>query len=92
MLHFWVKIKLSDATTGYDYAYVEISEDGGISWDTPALTYNDITYSNWTEVFIGLSNYKTVPVKIRFRLRADGDDRVSDGWSIDDVSIYDATP
>jgi bacillopeptidase F len=91
-LSFWHKLYNSDCTTGYDYAYVEISEDGGISWDTPALAYNCVTYSTWGQIIVDLSNYKTVPIKIRFRLRADGDTRVGDGWDVDNVEIYDAVP
>ena len=90
VLTFWHKIDVPDN----DYGYVQVSTDGGFSWIT-LEDYVYITISTWKFVQIDLSDYKTSEVKIRFRLRADGDAYVGDGWYIDDVEVKeppDVTP
>lgn len=69
-----------------DYGYVEISTDGGSSWESTAL--DDFTGSGgWSEERIHIpDSYLTDNVKIRFRLDTDWLIRY-DGWYIDDVKI-----
>ncbi|MGA1841968.1 MAG: choice-of-anchor J domain-containing protein [bacterium] len=82
ILSFWHKILLYHQ---YDHGYVEISEDGGITWDILA-NFTDRYQSTWSLVRIDLSAYKTTPILIRFRLRANSSSQ-ADGWTIDDVRI-----
>jgi hypothetical protein len=87
LLKFWYKIYNPDCTSFYDYAYVEVSENGGVDWDI-IKSYNCVNKASWTPETLGLSAYtSSPPILIRFRFRADGDDRVGDGWYIDDVEI-----
>ncbi len=83
VLTFWHKINVPDYD---DDGYVEVSKDGGNTWATAADYYNT-TISTWSFVQINLSSYKSSAVKVRFRLRADSDATVGDGWCIDDVEI-----
>ena len=78
MLTFWHKYYVSGT-----YIYVEISKDGGFTWNSLA-SWGSVTLNTWGFVQIDLSGYKT-HVKIRFRLRSWSS--VADGWYIDDVEI-----
>jgi hypothetical protein len=82
VLTFWEKV----AVWNGDPVLVEVSEDGGTSW-VSVSTRQNIAINDWSFVPIDLSAYKSVPIKIRFRLRANGDGFVRGGWSIDDVRI-----
>jgi bacillopeptidase F len=88
-LTFWHRY---DIETGYDYAYVELSSDGGATWTSiaPAGPYgNRYTgpLSTFTLVTIDISAYKTsAAVVIRFRLQTDTSTQ-HDGWYIDDIGI-----
>ena len=81
-LEFWQKY---DLESGYDYGYVEITSDGGTTWTQ--LKSNTGTLSTWTKVKLDLSACAGKTVKLRFKLTADND-TTSDGWYIDDVSVY----
>jgi len=81
-LTFWHKIGVEK----YDHGYVDISEDGGITW-TNLADFTNTWRSTWTLVPpISLSDYKASPVKIRFRLRSNGSYQTW-GWDIDDVNV-----
>jgi len=81
VLAFWHRYNVQ---SNYDFCYVEISEDGGFTW---SLLKQFTGFTNTLFLYqIDLSNYKTSPVLIRFRLRDNGN-TVYDGWYIDDVSI-----
>jgi len=82
VLTFWHRYFVR---SGSDYCHVEISEDGGFNWSELA-SYTGYNRTLFPEQ-IDLSNYKTSPILIRFRLRDNGDQYVYDGWYIDDVSI-----
>ncbi len=72
--------------TGYDFGYVEVSTDGGSSWDAPVATYTGARVQ-WVRDQIDLAAYAGYPdVRIRFRLVTDGTVN-QDGWYIDDVAI-----
>ena len=93
VLSFWHKYSFSN-NNGYpcnniDYAYVELSTDGGWNWviDTSFTGY----LSTWSEVLLDLRGYRTDSVKVRFRL-ASGYTCESDGWYIDDVEIKEFNP
>ena len=89
VLTFWHKYSLAL----YDYLYVEVSSDGGFSWQTVQTLYHSQYQSTWTQEMIDLSPYISSSVKIRFRLR-EFPGYVADGWYIDDVEIreWDAVP
>jgi hypothetical protein len=76
--------------SGTDFCYVEVSEDGGFNWSELA-SYTGYTTTLFPEQ-IDLSNYKTSPILIRFRLRDNGDGYRYDGWDIDDVELKDLNP
>lgn len=80
-LTFWHRIGVYDG----DHGYVQISEDGGTTWSKLAdLTY--VWYSTWTYEQIDLSDYRSSPILIRFRLRSNRRDETW-GWDIDNVMI-----
>ena len=88
VLSFWHKYSISS----YDYAYVEISTDGGSTWSEITYWYHGQYISSWNMEQYDLRPYVGMQIKIRFRLR-ETDINVSDGWYIDTVSIgeFDAT-
>ena len=91
VLTYWYKMYNPDYSYysyDRDHAYVEISEDGGTTWTTLKDTTCSVV-STWTPVQIDLSAYKTSLIKVRFRLRGNGDSEVGDGWYLDDVEIKD---
>ena len=80
----WFKYALE---TGYDYAFVEYSLDGGTTWNpTPLATFNGFQ-SSWQQVTMDapmLDNQANVA--LRFRLKSDGG-VVYDGIYVDDVTL-----
>ena len=82
VLIFWHRYAVEPS---YDRIYVEISEDGGFNWSQLHFTYGYV--STLFCVQLDLSDYKSSSVLIRFRLRANTDGYVYDGWYIDDVRI-----
>jgi hypothetical protein len=82
VLYFWHKYSIAYA----DYALVEISTDGGISWSELISWYSDQYMNSWGMEQLNLSGYVGEQIKIRFRLR-ETNVNVSDGWYIDTVSI-----
>lgn len=84
----------------HDYAYVDVSTEGG-DWQnvTPGPT-GDYTGSSagWVEAEIDLSPFAGERVRVRFRLRADswfdylGQDYQYAGWYIDDVVVSSSKP
>jgi hypothetical protein len=82
-----------DLESGYDYATVEISTDGGASW-SEAASFNGVQTGSWDRVELDLAALDHAPdARIRFRL--DTDVSVTrDGWHIDDIVIrgFEALP
>jgi hypothetical protein len=87
VLTFWHKVDVPDAN---DVLYIEVSNDGGNTWTS--IIFSSYTFSTWRYVQINLDDYKTSTVKVRFRLRADGNATAGDGWYIDDVEIKEKSP
>lgn len=82
-LSFYEKYDIED---GYDYGYVEVSDNGGVSWSMP-LSVSTGSQPNFTHRIIDLSDYAgQSDVRVRFRLKADVA-VTADGWYIDDVKI-----
>ena len=98
-LSFWAWYELED---GYDFAYVSISTDGGVTWDLlmpdhaeageygPALSghSNDIEGNGggWVEETVSLSAYTGGQALIRFEVLSDSAIAES-GFAIDDIAI-----
>ncbi|MFD6176055.1 MULTISPECIES: immune inhibitor A domain-containing protein [unclassified Isoptericola] len=82
----------------YDYAYVEVSTDGGSTWATvptnlsAADADNGITGSSekaWVDLSADLSQYAGQSVQVRFRYTSDpGTNEL--GFLVDDVTVGDA--
>ena len=85
-LSFWHTFNLEP---GYDFGYVEISLDGGASWQASPLA-SFTGNAAWRREQIDLSAYKTqATVKLRFRLVGDANVTL-DGWHVDDVVVDEA--
>lgn len=76
-----------DIETGFDFGYVDASDDGGTTWVNIG-TFNGqnnltpyVLYSYSLGGFVGSNN-----VKVRFRFESDGGLQL-EGWFIDDVEI-----
>ncbi len=80
-----------NAESGYDYAYVLISNDDGNSWDilvnTNGISSYSGQYSDWDEVTYNLNAYNGQTIKIRFLFISDNIYETACGWLIDDVSL-----
>ncbi|HOP22497.1 MAG TPA: M14 family zinc carboxypeptidase [Gammaproteobacteria bacterium] len=75
-----------DFESSYDYGYLEISTDNGMSW-TELDSFNGNANNQWTTVEYSLENIMlSTQTQIRFRI--DTDTSVTrDGWYIDDIII-----
>lgn len=83
-LVFWHKYRLE---AEFDFGYIEISLDGGATWQLARLASYTGYNPDWRREQIDLTPFAgQSDVKIRFRLVTDKD-VVSDGWTIDDVAI-----
>ena len=75
-----------DLETGYDYAYVEYSTDGGATWST-AMSFNGTGHLSWESVEIDLGDLDhAADARIRFRIDTDVS-VTEDGWHVDDIVI-----
>ena len=87
VLTFWQKYSLSSGYGHYDYAYVDVSTDGGLNW-TNVGSWSGVQ-STWTQQVIDLSSYVGKSVRIKFRV-IDGYGYSGDGWYIDGVEVYES--
>lgn len=70
--------------TGWDTGFVEVSTDGGSTWNTIA-TYSGHN-TTWNLQIFDISAYSSANFTFRFRFKSDGS-VVYPGWYIDSVSI-----
>ncbi len=83
LLSFWHHY---DIVPNHDYGYVEISVSGG-SWAT--LQRFQGNQGAWVNASMDLSAYAgQADVRIRFRLHSHRDNNTGDGWTIDDVTVF----
>ncbi len=76
-----------DLESARDYADVEVSTNGGISFVTvKTYTGTVVSWPSYTHETVSLSAYKTNQVVIRFLLTSDIS-VVHDGWYLDDIVI-----
>ena len=74
-----------DLESGFDYGFVEISANNGISW-TKLMTYTGV-FTEWHRSVVDLSPWVGASsARLRFRLTSDNS-KTRDGWYVDDVSI-----
>ena len=72
--------------TDYDYGYVEVSTDAGVTW-TSVATYTGST-AQWAGETLDLGETGDAEtLQVRFRLVTDAG-VTADGWYIDSVAIY----
>ncbi len=88
VVHWWQWLESED---GYDPARVEVSRDGGGTWETVFGPRSGVVDASWTQHTAMLDpSYATAAFKIRFRLISD--DYPSDGgFFIDDLRLTAAT-
>jgi len=82
-----------DLESGYDYATIETSIDGGATWSM-AASFNGVQDTSWESVEIDLGSLDHVAnARIRFRIETDVS-VTRDGWHIDDIVIrgFDDSP
>ncbi len=80
-LSFWTKYEFESCC---DFGYVEISTDGGSSWNSLTRLSGS---SDWTRVELDLSSIPIgTVVYIRFRHTSDGS-IVREGWYVDDIAV-----
>jgi hypothetical protein len=92
-LTYWDKYSIAGTGnccggTNWDYGYVEVSQDDGLTWTQ--LSQTDGTVSSWTQETLDLTPYiKGGPILVRFRLWDGGYGNVGWGWEVDDIEITD---
>ena len=87
-LSFW---HIYSTETGWDYCYVEYSDDGGASWSEVA-SYNGPGHTTWTEQELPLPGLDgQASARLRFRFYSDGS-QVYDGWHVDDITLLGGGP
>ncbi len=75
-----------DIEEGYDYGFVDVSADGGATWDT-VKEYTGSDTSHWADtVTVDLSAYEGKGVLIRFEYMTDGGVALK-GWEVTDVAV-----
>jgi hypothetical protein len=73
-----------------DYAYVDVSSDGGNTW-TILTSFTDANNTSvWSFQQFSLASYAGKKIKLRFRLVDNTISPTADGWYIDDVEIREA--
>jgi len=75
-----------DLEDGYDFGYVEVSTNGGTTWE-PAASYTGTQIGTWQTVIVELPQLDGVATaRIRFRLETDSS-VTADGWHVDDILV-----
>jgi carboxypeptidase T len=87
-LNYW---QICDTELNYDFCRVEVSTNGGASWQEVTRFHGPTT--SWQEVDLPLPMLDgQANARLRFRLTTDGS-VVRDGWYVDDIGLYiTATP
>ena len=77
----------------YDRRYVEVSDDGGITWAAPPAAAEvpvdaAVSYSNWKVYTLDLSAYAGRTIQVRFRFDSvNAINNNFEGWYVDDVVV-----
>ena len=83
MMSFW---QLYDLEDDFDFGNVEVSRDGGATWET-AASYTGYDNWTWTQETVDLGLEHETNARIRFRFTSNAD-TLGDGWHVDDIEIY----
>lgn len=76
----------SEYENGYDYGYVYVSNDGGVSY-TLVETFSDTEF-DWTQHSINISSIAANSSQVHVKFTMSSDNSVKrDGWNIDNVEI-----
>jgi immune inhibitor A len=71
---------------GYDHGFVEVSDDGGATWDT-LVDYSDVDTEDWAVTqTVDLSAYEGKSVLVRFEYFTDGG-VAPRGWEVADIRL-----
>jgi immune inhibitor A len=71
---------------GYDHGFVEVSDDGGATWDT-LVDYSDVDTEDWAVTqTVDLSAYEGKSVLVRFEYFTDGG-VAPRGWEVTDIRL-----
>ena len=73
----------TDLEPGFDFLQVEVSNDGGVTWQRVASLTG---FQNWTSRTVSLASFYGQQVLVRFRLVSDAS-VTADGAYVDDVQI-----
>jgi hypothetical protein len=80
-----------DLEAGWDYGHVEVSSNGGTTWNTVA-SYSGVNHTTWETVAIAVPQLDGVATaRVRFRLSSDSN-TVEDGWYVDDIVVQASVP
>ena len=80
-LSFWTKYSIE---TNWDYGYVKISNDNGITWKTLDILTGES--NGWVKKIYDLSSYAGKNITLMFEYITDSS-VIWDGWYIDDINI-----
>lgn len=80
-LSFWTKYSIE---TNWDYGYVKISTDNGITWKTLDILTGES--NGWVKKIYDLSSYAGKNITLMFEYITDSS-VIWDGWYIDDINI-----
>lgn len=76
-----------DIENGFDYCYVDVSNDNGSNWTTAYTINGEGFLSSWSDINVNMGGFVgSSQVKVRFRLYTDGGYQ-SDGIFIDSLRI-----
>ena len=90
-LTFYSRSIAPQKTVKNQYYYVEVSRDGGQTWDVAYDLMKDCDAVNeWTKVTIDLSEWQSDQMCVAFHAYDETNVGLSYWWQIDDVSVYPA--
>ena len=87
-LRFWHKLNLA---SGEDRAQVELSTDGGQTWQPIVLYPGTTTAGDWNEQITSLAAYAGQTLRVRFLLIVRPNELQSTNWTIDSITIQSGT-
>ena len=73
--------------SNYDFAYIWVSKDGGISWDFPPIKSYTGAQLSWVNESINISQYNGNNITLAFEYVTD-DDLNLEGFYLDNLNIY----
>lgn len=74
---------------GYDYCVLEISNNGGASWERLDIWDEEHNPVEYFDESYDISNFASANVIVRWRFEADGGTESINAWHIDNVTIKD---